>query len=316
MAIIGVIHWAEYRNKIMGHEEIARIARVHLKIEKGDGVHRRILKRIKSNDAAPNWFLRFCTYCKDAEGAEPAQVRFDAMTWEPSPDSVERDAEEIERYIRDMTGDAPYPVKKLESDGKNHGWIKFRRDVVPWLKRNRWKSLRAGRRGTFWWLPKLGRGYVWRHTMSRAKADNAKKKPSSACQLPGSKRARTPQGGRKGIGPLSFCGRTFLSLHSVYRMAALQSRDPKTSRTVFAGSGATHRSVGVKATASMWGYQCCMEFIPRLEISPSLLALCSGIVFGTGGAVCFRKTAPPRKTRQTRVGCRDHDHVALSGRRL
>src|SRR5262249_43775131 len=171
MAIIGVIHWAEYRNKIMGHEEIARIARVHLKIEKGDGVHRRILKRIKSNDAAPNWFLRFCTYCKDAEGAEPAQVRFDAMTWEPSPDSVERDAEEIERYIRDMTGDAPYPVKKLESDGKNHGWIKFRRDVVPWLKRNRWKSLRAGRRGTFWWLPKLGRGYVWRHTMSRAKRD-------------------------------------------------------------------------------------------------------------------------------------------------
>src|SRR5262245_51209816 len=158
MAIIGVIHWAEYRNKIM-HEEIARIARVHLKIEKGDGVHRRILKRIKSNDAAPNWFLRFSTYCKDAEGAEPAQVRFDSMTWEPSPDSVERDMEEIERYIRDMTGDAPYPVKKLESDVKNHGWIKYRRDIVPWLKRNRWKSIRAGRRGTFWWVPNLGRCY-------------------------------------------------------------------------------------------------------------------------------------------------------------
>ena len=26
VAIIGVIHWAAYRNKIMGHEEIARIA--------------------------------------------------------------------------------------------------------------------------------------------------------------------------------------------------------------------------------------------------------------------------------------------------
>ena len=56
MAIIGVIHWAAYRNKIMGHEEIARIARIHLKIEKADDPYRWILKRIKSNDAAPNWF--------------------------------------------------------------------------------------------------------------------------------------------------------------------------------------------------------------------------------------------------------------------
>jgi hypothetical protein len=68
MAIIGVIHWTAYRDKIMGHEEISRIARIHLKIEKGEGAHRWILKRIKSNDAAPNWFLRFSTYCKDADG--------------------------------------------------------------------------------------------------------------------------------------------------------------------------------------------------------------------------------------------------------
>jgi AAA domain len=168
MAIIGVIHWTAYRNKIMGHEEIGRIARVHLKIEKGDGAHRWILKRIKSNDAAPNWFLRFCTYRNNADDTEPAQVRFDSMTWEPSPDSVERDAEEIERYIRDMTGDAPYPVKKLESDVKNHGWIKYRRDVVPWLKRNGWKSTRAGRRGSFWWLPNFGRGYAWNATYDKS----------------------------------------------------------------------------------------------------------------------------------------------------
>jgi hypothetical protein len=112
--------------------------------------------------------VRFSTYCKDIEGTEPAQVRFDSMTWEPSPDSVERDGEEIERYIRDMTGDAPYPVKKLESDVKQHGWIKYRRDVVPWLKRNRWKSIRAGRRGSFWWVPNLGRGYVWNATYDKS----------------------------------------------------------------------------------------------------------------------------------------------------
>jgi len=74
-----------------------------------------------SNDAAQNWFLRFCTYCKDAEGAEPAQVRFDSLTWEASPDSVERDAEEIERYIHDMTGDGPYPVKSSKAMSRTTG---------------------------------------------------------------------------------------------------------------------------------------------------------------------------------------------------
>src|SRR5262245_3668508 len=168
MAIIGVIHWAAYRNKIMGHEEIARIARIHLKIEKGDGAYRWILKRIKSNDAAPNWFLRFRTYRNGADDTEPAQIRFDSMTWERSTDSFEFDAEEVERYIRDMTGDAPYPVNNLERDVKNHGWIKYRRDVVSWLKRNGWKSMRAGRRGAFWWLPNLGRGYAWNATYDKS----------------------------------------------------------------------------------------------------------------------------------------------------
>jgi hypothetical protein len=44
----------------------------------------------------------------------------------------------------------------------------YRRDVVLWLKRNRWKSVRAGRRGAFWWLPSLGRGYVWNATYDKS----------------------------------------------------------------------------------------------------------------------------------------------------
>jgi predicted ATP-dependent serine protease len=45
MAIIGVIHWAEYRNKSWG-----RRSSRSSQDRNGDGAHRWILKRIKSND--------------------------------------------------------------------------------------------------------------------------------------------------------------------------------------------------------------------------------------------------------------------------
>jgi len=189
MGIVGIIHWKEYRNKVMGSDAIVQIARHCLKIERCDSEHGRTLRVFKSQDAPVEEFLKFRTFkVNPDDDTEPAQVKFESTNWEKAIDSKEADLADIERYIIELTKGLPTRVKWVQDEVESQGWINYRRDIVPWMKRNGWKSIRGGPRpsnamlrirsknnaekieqgqvpdvpvGVFWWVPNRGKGYRW-----------------------------------------------------------------------------------------------------------------------------------------------------------
>jgi hypothetical protein len=185
MVMLGVIHWKEYADKLMGSDEIRNIARVILKFEHAGSENGKILRRVKSNDAPANMFVRFRTLKIKAD--DPPQVEWESKDWQEATDGREADEREIETFLRNLHRDLPIQVEWIKKEVEDHGWMNYKRHVSPWFKRNGWVNKRGGQRltpvlakaqeadirlakrmgdiiipkGKFWWVPARGKGYKW-----------------------------------------------------------------------------------------------------------------------------------------------------------
>jgi ATPase family associated with various cellular activities (AAA)/AAA domain len=142
MAIVAIMHWKEhYRDKLVGSEATWQIARMVHKVEKGQGPHGWILRRVRSQDAPLNEFLRFHTYKTDPN--EPVLAKFDTTTWERDTQGKGAEAERIEAFILETTGGHIYSVRGMKWEVQDHGEWNYRRDIAPWFRSHGWQIVRG-----------------------------------------------------------------------------------------------------------------------------------------------------------------------------
>ena len=113
MAIVCVMHWKEhYRDKLVGSEAVKQVVKVIHKIEQGRGKNNWILRRVRSQNAQLNEFVRFHTYKLNPN--DPVLAKFDTRTWEAATLGKEGEEEEIEPFILETTeGAGGYPTAWL-----------------------------------------------------------------------------------------------------------------------------------------------------------------------------------------------------------
>jgi hypothetical protein len=176
ITFLALIHSRKDKARALGTVELENYVRVIHRVEKLGGDHFALIRSGNSSSAIPEC-LKYHTVGESKHGL--AKLVWDTEGWVRWGADATADTEAIDKYIADFAGIPaeslytspsvqPIAVKELRDDAKKHGWIDYRKHIIPRLKQMGWTSRKAGIRQTLgglcgqqhYWIPNTAK-WAW-----------------------------------------------------------------------------------------------------------------------------------------------------------